>query len=232
MRDLIVNNKFDKEEKVFLTLACIFVSLLVISNIVAVKIISVSKLVGPAAVIFYGLTFAISDILAEIWGKERVKYVIKLGFIVTLLSAIIIRISILLPTAPFWTDQAEYELILGSNIRIVIASMVAYLISQFHDIWAYHFWRKITKEKYLWIRNNLSTVVSQMIDTIVFIIIVFYGTDSPILSMIVGQYLVKIALAVLDTPLVYLAVELIHKVIRQDESMSPIKTIKETIISE
>ena len=133
-----------------------------------------------------------------------------LGFLASVVSAIMIKIAIMIPSAPFWNNQEQYELILGSNFRIVLASMLAYLSSQYHDVWAFHFWKSITNGKYLWLRNNLSTSVSQLIDTVVFIVVGFYGTGTPILSMIVGQYIIKLVVAILDTPLVYLIVNLIR----------------------
>ena len=148
-----------RDEKVFLILSSIFVTLLVVSNIIASKVILVGGLMAPAAVLCYALTFAISDTLAEIWGKERTKFIVKVGFFATLISALMIKLAILMPGAPFWGNQKEFSLILGSNLRIVLASMLAYLISQHHDVWAFHFWKDKTGGKYLFIRNNLSTFV-------------------------------------------------------------------------
>lgn len=198
-----------RDEKAFLILSSIFVTLLVVSNIIASKVILVGGLMAPAAVLCYALTFAISDTLAEIWGKERTKFIVKVGFFATLISALMIKLAILMPGAPFWGNQKEFSLILGSNLRIVLASMLAYLISQHHDVWAFHFWKDKTGGKYLFIRNNLSTFVSQIIDTVVFIIIAFYGTGSPILTLIINQYLVKVIIALLDTPIVYILVNFV-----------------------
>ncbi len=200
-----------KEEKMFLILASSFISLLVISNVIAIKIISIGGLIGPAAVICYALTFVVTDTIAEIWGKERTKFIVILGFFASIISAVMIKMAILLPSASFWGGQKEYELILGNNLRIVIASMLAYIISQNHDIWAFHFWKNKTSGKYLWVRNNLSTSISQLLDTSIFIFVAFYGTGVPILSMIIGQYIIKLIIAILDTPLVYLLVNFIKK---------------------
>lgn len=208
---MFVLENISKEERMFLLLGAAFISLLVVSNIIAVKVISIGGLVGPAAVICYALTFAISDTISEVWGKERTTYIIIMGFFASILSAIMIRIAIMLPPAPFWDNQEAYELILGGNLQIVLASMVAYLISQYHDIWAFHLWKRVTREKHLWLRNNLSTLVSQLLDTVIFISIAFYGTGIPILPLIMGQYLLKLIIALIDTPLVYLLVALVRK---------------------
>ncbi len=202
----------DKGERFFLGLSVSFIALLIVSNVIAGKIVLIGGLTVPAAVICYALTFLISDTLVEVWGKKRTRYVIKLGFYASILAALFIRLAIYMPGAPFWADQAEFELILGTNARIVVASMAAYLVSQLHDVWAFHFWKEKTKGKHLWIRNNLSTGVSQLIDTIIFITIAFYGAGTPLISLILGQYVIKLVIAICDTPFVYLFVYYARKV--------------------
>ena len=192
-----------KDNKYFLALVTAFISLLVVSNIIAVKTITIGGLIVPAAVLCYSLTFVVTDTLSEIWGKKTTQFVITLGFAAAVLSAIFIKWAIEMKGSPFWENQEAFQTIMGSNIRVVIASLVAYLASQRHDVWAFHYWKSRTKGKHLWLRNNLSSMVSQLIDTTLFIMIAFYGTGVPILQMIFGQYLVKLAIAALDTPIVY-----------------------------
>lgn len=201
-----MEQKISKQEKAFLLLSCIFVVLLVVSNVIAGKIIIIGGLFAPAAVICYSLTFAATDTLTELFGKERTRFVVNVGFFVTILSALFIRLAILMPSAPFGLEQDVFKAVLGGNLRIVIASLIAYLISQHHDIWAFTFWKEKTKGRHLWIRNNLSTGVSQMLDTTIFITLAFYGTGAPVLSMITGQYVIKLLIGMCDTPIVYLMV--------------------------
>ncbi|MCK4260122.1 MAG: queuosine precursor transporter [Halanaerobiales bacterium] len=201
----------NSQEKSFSFLSTLFVILIVISNIVASKIITIGGMFVPAAVVFYAITFALTDTISEVWGKERCKFVVKMGLGVSLLTAILIKVAILLPPAPFYQNQDSYALILGGSIRITSAGLIAYIISQFHDIWAFAFWNKITKGKQLWLRNNASTLVSQLIDTVIFITLAFYGTGMPIVNMIVSQYIIKAIIAILDTPVVYLLVSLFKK---------------------
>jgi hypothetical protein len=93
----------------------------------------------------------------------------------------------------------------------MIASLVAYVCSQYHDVWAFHFWKRVTSARFLWLRNNASTIVSQLLDSVVFITIAFYGS-MPLVPLIVGQWVVKVGIAVLvDTPLVYLLVYLLRR---------------------
>ncbi len=209
------DNGLARQEKAFLLLSCSFVILLVVSNIIAGKIIVIGGLFAPAAVICYSLTFLLTDTMTELWGKERTKFVVNVGFMVTVLSALFIRLAILMPAAPFWVHQEAFELILGSNLRIVLASLAAYIISQHHDIWAFTFWKKKTQGRHLWLRNNLSTLVSQMVDTAIFIVLAFFGTGSPLLPLIMGQYAIKMGIAFAETPLVYLLVNTIRKVIQE-----------------
>ena len=126
---------------------------------------------------------------------------------------LLIWLAIILPAAPFWKEQESFLRILGMKqgaIRITIASIIAYFVSQFHDVWAFNFWRKITGKRHLWLRNNASTLASQAIDTTLFISLAFYGV-MPILPLILGQYFIKVCIALLDTPLVYLLVHLVKR---------------------
>ena len=117
----------------------------------------------------------------------------------------------LLPAAVFRDGQPAYESILGMVPRIVLASMVAYLISQHYDIFAFHFWRQKTKGRFLWLRNNASTMVSQAMDTGLFITIAFWGTvpTAILTEMLLTQYVIKLIIAACDTPFCYLLVALL-----------------------
>ncbi len=201
----------NKDTKTLITLTAVFISMLVISNIIATKTISLAGMVGPAAVICYSLTFAITDTLSEIWGKKTTQFIVMIGFFSVILSAIFIRLAIVMPGAPFWDKQKEFSLILGSNLRIVTASLLAYIVSQTHDLYTFHFLKEKTNGKHLWLRNNVSSIISQSLDTVIFIIVGFAGLGMPLWSMIWGQLVIKIIIAFLDTPLVYLLVNIIKK---------------------
>jgi uncharacterized integral membrane protein (TIGR00697 family) len=127
-----------------------------------------------------------------------------------LCALVLVQISLWWPKAPFWHQEQAFQAILGTTSRIIVASFVAYLASQFHDVWAFHFWRNVTKGRHLWLRNNLSTAVSQFIDSFLFISIAFYGV-LPIWPLIMGQWIVKFTIAVLDTPIIYGVVWLIRR---------------------
>ncbi len=200
----------ESRQKALILLIAVFVGSLAIASVLASKILMIGGLVFPAGVLAYSVTFLITDVISEVWGKEKAKQVVFSGFIVLLFVLLLIKLSMMLPAASFWENDKAYTTLLGSTMRIIIASFIAYLVSQFHDVWAFHFWRRKTKGKHLWLRNNASTLVSQLLDTVIFISIAFYGT-MPILGLIKGQYLVKVLIAVLDTPIVYAIVKLIPK---------------------
>ncbi len=186
----------------------LFISSLLLSNIIACKIITLGGLILPAAIILYPLTFLFTDVVAEIEGKKSAADLVMTGFYMSLFMMLVIFIVKILPPAGFWKHQEAYNIILGSTPRIVIASMIAYIISQRHDIWAFHWWKQKTEGKHLWLRNNLSTIASQLIDSVLFITIAFWSVFPPsvIGMMILGQYVVKVGIALLDTPFCYMLV--------------------------
>ena len=194
-----------------ISLSVIFTTLLLTANISAVKIIAIGTEGIDAGIIAYPLTFLISDVLSEIYGRKITTKIIWLGFISNLLMISILFLVGIIPEASYWNDQESYNKILGSVPRIIFASMIAYLISQHHDVFAFEMWKNITKQRFLWIRNNASTIVSQGIDTTIFVLLAFIGTYSTneIWNMIWITYLIKVAIAIIDTPLVYIFVNFI-----------------------
>ena len=195
----------NNNEKSFIILLSIFIGSITIASVLANKIIAVFGLFVPAGVLAYSITFVCTDVISEIWGKERAKQTVLGGFIALVCVLLLIQLSLIWPKAPFWTNETGFESVLGSTSRIIIASFIAYLISQYHDVWAFHLWKRVTNNRHLWLRNNLSTVVSQFLDSLIFISIAFYG-QMPIWPMIIGQWVIKCIIAALDTPVVYAVV--------------------------
>ena len=188
----------------------IFLTSLLVANVVSSKIVSFWGLTVPAAIVAYPLTFLMTDVIGEIWGKEEANKTVKLGFICQMISLVLIGGAILLPVAPFADNQAQFTAILGSSFRVVFASMIGYLVSQSWDVWIFHKVRDAYIKKHgstkggRWIWNNASTMTSQIIDTAIFITIAFIGVVPNIWTMILSQYLVKFVYALLDTPFFYL----------------------------
>lgn len=193
-----------KTESNLLLLNGIFITSLIVANILASKVVTIWGFVLPAAVVAYPLTFLMTDVIGEIWGKEEANRAVRNGFICQAISLILISLAILLPVAPFADNQAEFQAILGQSFRVVFASMIGYLIAQCNDVFIFHKLKEKYNGKHKWLRNNVSTLLSQLLDTAVFITIAFVGTVPNIFTMILSQYVVKAAYALLDTPFFYL----------------------------
>jgi queuosine precursor transporter len=177
---------------------------LVIGNVFSTKLVMFGSFVVPGGVLVFSVTFLITDLLSELWGKRAAKIAVWTGLGASVFFVLSLIIVIEWPIAPFMADyQDVFKQVLGLSPRIAIASVIAYIVSQNHDVWAYHFWKKKTKGKHLWLRNNLSTIVSQAIDSVIFAMIAFYGIV-PVFPVIIGNYVVKVIIAFVDTPFAYL----------------------------
>lgn len=194
-----------KNEKNLIILNCIFITALIISNIVAVKICSIFGLTVPSAVACYAVTFLCTDIIGELWGKAEANRTVRLGIVCQITASIMILIAQKLPYTSYNSElKQSFDIILGQNIRLVLASMAAYICSQSWDVFVFHKVKQKTGLKNKWLRNNLSTMTSQIIDTLIFIFIGFYGLIPNLLFTAVCQYIVKFILALIDTPFFYL----------------------------
>lgn len=202
----------DKKLYKLITLISVFITSLLISNIVAAKIFMVYGFSITVGVLLYPITFAMTDTISEVWGKEIATRIVWIGFGVNIIMLFFLWVGKVLPAAPFWPHQEAYNAILGAVPRITIASLISYTVSQTNDVWLFHKIKEKTKSKHLWLRNNLSTMLSQLIDSILFISVAFLGTMpfKAILTMIAVQYVIKLTLAVFDTPIVYLLVRLVR----------------------
>lgn len=197
----------------FIYLNALFAGLLIISNILGVKLFSVGGFMLPAAVIVYVATYLITDVIGEVYGKEAARKTVIAGFFTQLAAMAFIFIAIQLPAAPVFELNAEFGTVLGGSFRVMLASLAAYLLSQHFDVFLFHKLKEKHGEKKLWLRNNVSTMTSQLIDTTVFITIAFIGTvPLPVLGgMILTQYAFKWMVAVVDTPVAYALVRLAKK---------------------
>jgi hypothetical protein len=189
----------------------IFVALLIGMNLLGGKVIPFFGLSSSVAILMAPLTFLITDIVAEVYGRKTATRFVLIGVVGILLTLAFAALFIILPPHERYPFNEEYRTIFGTSLRFMIASVTAFFLSQLHDVWAFEFWKKKTKGKWLWLRNNLSTIVSQGVDTFVFMTIAFYGvapqyTMGFILELALPYYAFKVLFAVLDTPFVYLGV--------------------------
>ena len=199
-------------------LTVLFVVSLIISNVVTGKLVQTGlsfngvEMILPGAMVCYALTFLMTDVIGEIWGKQQANECVKLGFIAQLTALILIQLTKYLPAYSI-EMQNSYNMVLGQGWLYVLASLLAYYTAQSWDVWIFHKIRnKFNGNPNLrWLWNNLSTITSQLIDTMIFITIAFglglgwlFNNIEMLGLMIIGQYLFKAILAVLDTPLFYL----------------------------
>ncbi|MBN1663801.1 MAG: queuosine precursor transporter [Deltaproteobacteria bacterium] len=193
---------------IFLTLTCFFITCLLISNIIAGKLAVFWGVVLPAAVIIFPLTYLFGDVLTEVYGFERARLVIWIGFGANALMSVTFLIAIALPHPGFWTNQDAYATVLGFTPRLVFASMIAYLAGEFSNSIVLSKVKLLTRGRFLWIRTIGSTAVGQAADTAVFISIAFIGlVPLPVLmGMMMAQYVWKVAYEVIATPLTYVLV--------------------------
>ena len=187
-------------------------ALIIMANIFANKIVSFGMFTIPAGVIVFSMIFFITDLISEVWGKKAAQQTVWAGFFSSLVLIISTYIVIHWQSAPFAIEASQkFSDVLSLTPRITFASLVAYIISQHHDIWAYHFWKKTTKGKHLWIRNNFSTIISQGIDSLIFVTIAFSGIY-PLFPLIMGQWVVKTIIAIIDTPFLYATLAIMKRV--------------------
>ncbi|HII07622.1 MAG TPA: queuosine precursor transporter [Methanotrichaceae archaeon] len=188
----------------------VFASLTVLANLIAVKTITFGPFIAPAAVLVYASTFLMTDILSELFGKEKARLAVWTGFIANLMMLVSVLIAVRWSASPVMDPglASSFDTVFGFAPRVIAASMVAYLVSQHHDVWAYNFLRDKTGGRHLWLRNNASTMASQLVDTVIFISLAFYGLipNSVLIELMVGQYVIKVLIAALDTPFMYMAV--------------------------
>lgn len=187
-----------------------FAAFFVLANLLATKRVEVGALTLTLGLLSFPFMFLITDTVNEVYGKDMAKKIVTNGFLVMIFALIVTQIAVYLPPAAHFEGEGQkaFAMVFGAVPRITLASLIAYLCSQYHDVWAFAFWKKITQGKYLWLRNNLSTITSQALDSVVFISIAFIGVvpTEVLWSMILGQWIVKWLIAVADTPLVYLLV--------------------------
>lgn len=205
----------------------VFVTTLLVSNIIAVKVVAIAGLYLPAAVILFPVAYIFGDILTEVYGYARARQVIWTGFFCNLLAVVAIWLGGRLPPAPFWTAgaldspqsaQQAYQAILGFTPRLLLASFVAYLVGEFLNSIILARLKVRTQGRFLWLRTISSTIIGQGADSAVFISIAFAGVfpATALGQAILSQWLFKVAYEVLATPLTYLVVNALKRSEQED----------------
>lgn len=207
-------------QRLYLILGILFITSLVVSNLIFkkffyyypfdVSLFGVKLFEISVGILPYPITFLITDLISEIYGKKKANEVVVGGIFASFFAMGIIYIANAAP-ATDWSPVSDelFSTVFGSTAIAVLASMLAYLFAQFVDIQIYHFWKRLTKGKHLWLRNNCSTFLSQFIDTATVLLLLcsFGEIDWGLFGgLLLAGFLFKVLIAALDTPFLYLSV--------------------------
>ena len=209
-------------------LLALFIGLLIGMNLLGSKIVSLFGISVSVGIFMVPFTFLITDMVAEVYGQKTVRQFIYGGLTALTLVLLFTTLFVYIEPHERYAYNEDYKHVFGNSLRMIIASIVAFFFAQMHDVIAYEFWKKKTGGKMLWLRNNLSTIVSQLIDTFLYMMIAFYlaspqFTFEFILQLMVPYYLFKVGFAIIDTPLVYLGVRWLKKA-KEEEDQNLIKS--------
>lgn len=199
----------DKNYKYLGAISVFFVSVLLISNVASTKIVDLKWFVFDGGTLLFPLSYIFGDILTEVYGYKKSRNVIWLGFFMALMMSLIFIIVGKLPPAADWGNQDAYDKILGLTPRIVSASLIAYFFGAFSNSFILAKMKVWTKGKWLWTRTIGSTLVGELVDSSIFILIAFFGIlpNSLLITLIVSNYLFKSAVEILFTPVTYKVVK-------------------------
>ncbi len=203
----------------------VIVASVITANIQVLKTVRLFGLVSTLGNVIYGCVFLATDILSEVYGKKSAQRGVWLGFAGMVLVTVWMQISLIfIPDASDFA-QRSLETIFGIMPRIMAGSILAYLLSQHHDVLAFYYWKNKTKGRFLWLRNNASTMVSQIIDTVTFSLVALWGVFEIDIwwQILLTTYLMKWIVAVVDTPLIYLAKRLSKSVLKKELALSVVE---------
>jgi len=208
VKENILMRQKSNASHLFVIIACIFVSCLLVSNIIAGKLITVFGIVLPGAVILFPLVYIVGDVLTEVYGFQKARLVIWSGFVCNMIMVAAFYIVLVIPSPEFFEGGSAFALVLGSTPRIVLASLLAYWVGEFVNSMVLSKLKILTEGRFLWVRTIGSSLVGQGLDTFIFIAVSFWGTlpTAVLWQMMMYQYLFKITFEIVATPLTYLVV--------------------------
>ncbi len=198
------------KEQFYIFLSAIFIASLVTCNLIANKFVTVDLgfkvFIVSAGILPYPLTFLVTDLISELYGQKKANLVVFSGFVASMFVLLFLWLGGQFNAIPSSIVNDDiYNSVFQNAWRIIAASMVAYLFAQFIDVRIFHFWKRLTNGKHLWLRNNGSTIASQLVDTTLVIMILFVGVweSDQIISTIIDGWLFKMLMAAIDTPIIY-----------------------------
>ena len=211
---MVQSNNF--KDQFFIVLSGIFVASLVTCNLIANKFVTVDLgfkvFIVSAGILPYPLTFLVTDLISELYGQKKANLVVFSGLIASVFVLLFLWLGGMFNAIPdSVVDDSTYNSVFRNAWRLIAASMIAYLVAQFIDVRIFHFWKRLTSGKHLWLRNNASTIASQLVDTTLVICILFIGVwnSSQIFSAIIDGWLFKMLMAFIDTPIIYGVIHLL-----------------------
>lgn len=210
--------KFVEQYRYIDVITALFVAVLLISNIASTKLTTLGPFTLDAGTILFPLAYILGDMLTEVYGFSRARKVIWIGFFCNILAAGIFMAVGALPASPDWANQPAYDAILGVIPRIVLASVVAYCVGSFLNAYILAKLKVATKGKKLWLRTIASTVVGQFFDTLLFILIAFWGIlpTEVLISLLISNFIFKVAIEIVFTPVTYAVVNKMKKAEGED----------------
>jgi uncharacterized integral membrane protein (TIGR00697 family) len=217
----------------FVVVVAVFVTCLITANITAVKLVSIFGLILPAGVIVFPISYIVGDVLTEVYGFQRARRVIWLGFFCNLIAVLAIWLAGIMPAAPFWKAQESYDTILGYTPRLLTASFLAYLVGEFANSIVLARMKVATNGRWLWSRTIGSTLVGQGLDSLAFVFVAFIGTIPlrGLIAAIVAQWLFKSIYEAAATPITYLVVNALKRregidVYDRDTDFNPLPIVR------
>ncbi|MCI5059653.1 MAG: queuosine precursor transporter [Alphaproteobacteria bacterium] len=183
----------------------LYVGFLIMGVLGGAKLVQIGALQFDGGLILYSMCFLITDIVTEVYGKKNAIRIVVTGFYALLVSFLALQIVSVLPASQEWSMQQEFETVFGLGSRVMLAAIFAFLVSQYIDLSIFSGLLKKTNGKYLWLRNNVSSVIANSIGNVVFSLIAFYGVY-PVLPIVSSAVIASVLLSLMDTPLVYLGV--------------------------
>ncbi len=204
------------KDQLYIFLCAIFISSLITCNLIANKFVSVDlgfkAFIVSAGILPYPLTFLVTDLISELYGQKKANIVVFSGFVASMFVLLFLWLGGQFNAIPSSiVNNDTYNAVFQNAWRIIAASMIAYLFAQFIDVRIFHFWKRLTNGNHLWLRNNGSTIASQLIDTTLVVIILFVGVweSGQIVSAIIDGWLFKMLMAAIDTPIIYAIIHLL-----------------------
>lgn len=211
-------NSSTRPYRYFEYIMALFVAVLLISNVASSKILVLGPFTFDGGTILFPISYIFGDILTEVYGYVRSRRVIWTGFFCTGLMALVLAIVGALPPAPGWERQESYMAILGMTPRIVVASLIAYFCGEFSNSYVLAKMKIWTRGRWLWTRTIASTLVGEGVDSLLFVLIAFYGIFplALVVSVVVSNYVFKVGIEALATPATYAVTNLLKRAENED----------------